>query len=901
MVFALIGPVVAIASVGDSRRRGRANSRREHTRFESELVAAIHAVDDAHSRERTYFERLTPRVTTLVSLPVHDPERWRGDRAQNMQVRLGTGRRESSIQFQGEPNPDSEGSVEASLSALRERAAMVEGAPITVDALFGIGVCGARTQSVAAANAILVQLAHTLSPMDVDIVVDAESTDGFDWVLTLPHSQTTPHQSRVDRAHPRSSWWGRVEFCSRHGGGSFVVAAAIDEQSLPLECRVVVRTRGAFAMFVRQPEGVSPLTFAPEFVSQRQLARFAHVQSSAAQELLRPLESSLVRSISLCALPQPTSFGRDDLSSCVAVDVHGNVVIDLVKDGPHAIVGGTTGSGKSEFLITWILAMASTHRVAEINFLLVDFKGGAAFSAVADLPHTVGMLTDLDERAAARAILSLRAEVSRRERVLAEANARSIEDLDGDIALARLVIVVDEFATLTNQLPELHELFADLAARGRSLGIHLILCTQRPAASVRDAVLANCSLRVSLRVTNHADSIAVVGTSAAAQLPRHQSGRALLSRGGSEPELVQIAMASAADIATIVNALAPAAAPPHRPWLDPLPNTLLPSEVSAAPAPALAFGLIDIPEEQRRARAEYDPGAHGNLAILGGHKSGKSTALAALAHRAGNVLLIPSSIEGAWDTVDEVLGERKEGMRPMLLLLDNVDELLGKFAPDYESAFVERLSRLMREGPGVGVTVALTANGVRGRLQALVALCESTLLLRTPTKEEHVLAGGVPRDFEPDLPPGAGFWRGRRVQIIHDTMPLQAPRDAVQKFFVVPGETLAVISSKPAALRSRLEELATVTTVSSMSPHTDELSVETGTTIVLGDPDSWQGAWARLPELRSRSRLVFHDCSLSDFRAITRSRHLPPPVESTDTVLIVEPTGRLFRAALAPQ
>src|SRR5690606_38751968 len=159
-----------------------------------------------------------------------------------------------------------------------------------------------------------------------------------------------------------------------------------------------------------------------------------------------------------------------------------------------------------------------------------------------DLPHVVGIVTDLDEVAAARALRSLRAELRHRESLLAERGARSIEELaDGVPALARLVIVVDEFAALTAGFPELHEVFADLAARGRSLGVHLVLCTQRPAGSVRDSVLANCTLRISLRVNNRADSIAVVGEPGAAALPRHPVGRAIIARDEGSV-LVQLAV-----------------------------------------------------------------------------------------------------------------------------------------------------------------------------------------------------------------------------------------------------------------------------------------------------------------------------------------------------------------------
>src|SRR6185312_6153436 len=116
--------------------------------------------------------------------------------------------------------------------------------------------------------------------------------------------------------------------------------------------------------------------------------------------------------------------------------------------------------------VSWVVAMASAHPPERLTVLLVDFKGGAAFEPLARLPHTIGIVTDLDDERAARALASLRAELRHRERQLAAVEAR---DIDGTGALPRLVIIVDEFAAMMADHPDLHTLFADIAARGRSL------------------------------------------------------------------------------------------------------------------------------------------------------------------------------------------------------------------------------------------------------------------------------------------------------------------------------------------------------------------------------------------------------------------------------------------------
>ncbi|RII96145.1 cell division protein FtsK, partial [Clavibacter nebraskensis] len=115
------------------------------------------------------------------------------------------------------------------------------------------------------------------------------------------------------------------------------------------------------------------------------------------------------------------------LAAVIGVGHAGPVAVDLVADGPHAVVAGTTGSGKSELLVTWMAALAAAHPPEEVTVLLVDFKGGAAFDPLLVLPHAVGLVTDLDGQGARRALESLRAEVRHRERVLRDAGARDVD------------------------------------------------------------------------------------------------------------------------------------------------------------------------------------------------------------------------------------------------------------------------------------------------------------------------------------------------------------------------------------------------------------------------------------------------------------------------------------------
>jgi S-DNA-T family DNA segregation ATPase FtsK/SpoIIIE len=219
------------------------------------------------------------------------------------------------------------------------------------------------------------------------------------------------------------------------------------------------------------------------------------------------------------------------------------VRVDLRTDGPHALVAGTSGAGKSELLQTLVTSLALTNTPDALTFVLIDYKGGSAFKACRDLPHCVGFVTDLDAHLAARALACLGAELKRRERRFADAGAKDIDDYwarTGD-RLPRLVLVVDEFATLAEELPDFISGIVGIGMRGRSLGVHLVLATQRPAGAVSADIRANVNLRVCLRVTSDADSTDVIGTAAAAHLGRRTPGRAYLRTGHGELTLFQTA------------------------------------------------------------------------------------------------------------------------------------------------------------------------------------------------------------------------------------------------------------------------------------------------------------------------------------------------------------------------
>lgn len=225
------------------------------------------------------------------------------------------------------------------------------------------------------------------------------------------------------------------------------------------------------------------------------------------------------------------------------------------KDGPHGLIAGTTGSGKSELLQMLVSSLAIEHHPYLLNFLLVDFKGASTFGVFENLPHTVGLVSNLDKLSALRALEAIKAENRRRQFFLREHGVEDISEYHEKLyrlgalskdwqPLPHLFIIVDEFAQMAQDMPTfLPELVATVRV-GRSLGLHLILATQRPAGVVNDEMRANLNFRISLRVQTIDDSRDMLRRPDAAFLPPNLPGRAYFQLGdGGTPRQFQVARA----------------------------------------------------------------------------------------------------------------------------------------------------------------------------------------------------------------------------------------------------------------------------------------------------------------------------------------------------------------------
>ena len=219
--------------------------------------------------------------------------------------------------------------------------------------------------------------------------------------------------------------------------------------------------------------------------------------------------------------------------------------------GPHGLVAGTTGSGKSEIVQSYILSLAVNFHPYDVAFLLIDYKGGGMANLFRNLPHLLGSITNLDGAQSMRALISINAELKRRQRLFSENNVNHINQYqklykDGDVSdpMPHLFLISDEFAELKAEQPEFMSELVSTARIGRSLGIHLILATQKPSGVVNDQIWSNSKFKLALKVADRADSMEMLKTPDAAEIT--QAGRAYLQVGNNEIyELFQSAWSGA--------------------------------------------------------------------------------------------------------------------------------------------------------------------------------------------------------------------------------------------------------------------------------------------------------------------------------------------------------------------
>lgn len=734
LFLALLSPLSMIGNHLMNRRQGR-RSHAQHMRdYRARREGVETAVREAVRLERQERRRRYPDPAAVQGIALGPRHRlWERRRrdADYLVLRMGAGALPSEVAVEDPEREEHRRTARWSLGdvpvtvPLRERGV--------------VGIAGADGSAQSLGRWAVIQAAVLHSPADLQIVVLTEpaARARWDWVRWLPHARPAESSGpavligtdadsvgrrvadllelAVHRASVRTgagevtmgepdvlvvldgsrrlrSLPGVVQLL-RTGPAVGVYALCLDDDRrlLPAECQAVVEDTGA-GLRVTQADADEVSDARADHLDAGWCGRVARALAplrdvSDDEDAVLPASSRL---LDVLALEPPGAeailarwrLGGRSTVAVVGESYDGPFEIDLRRDGPHGLIAGTTGAGKSELLQTVVAALAVANRPDAMTFVLVDYKGGSAFGDCIRLPHTVGMVTDLDEHLVRRALESLGAELRRREHLLAGAGAKDIDDYvraadrhPGRPPLPRLLIVIDEFASMVRDLPDFVTGLVNIAQRGRSLGIHLLLATQRPGGVVSPEIRANTNLRIALRVTDTAESQDVIDAPDAARISKGTPGRAYVRLGhaslvpfqsariggrrsgqhvaelpaprvrplgwtdlGRTVEADPVARRDdrddVTDLQVLVEAVRAAATdagvpPQHSPWLPALPAVATLDELEAAGG--APYGIDDLPAQQSRHTAVVEVERFGHLVAAGAPRTGRSQLLRTIA------------------------------------------------------------------------------------------------------------------------------------------------------------------------------------------------------------------------------------------------------------------------------
>ncbi len=594
LIFTGLSPLMAIGRNYDAKRKKRKQEAENAETLTRDLAGFVEQLDDRRAEAAARAREDRPDLAALAELArTGHPDLWRSRSTHDdfLQPVIGVGPTRWQPEILGDLATDA-------LKAAAVDAASLPMTPFTVDLFNGLalGIVGPAPARRSLASSVVSHLVVEHGPGDVELALfmtpdSARRWDHLKWLphvgdesgsprlalnpaeaehlagRVLPDRETKSYRPAGDDldtpipvflvdaddivstgVRPLASRFPRLP------GRAVVLAETIDE--LPAFCTTVAEIKPNGEIVVtdvvagRRTDGIIG-AYSDHGVAAdicRSLARFTDPDSRTAAASLPDyvrLTDILGVDHSVEALTTAWSDPPSGCRSVLGVAETGPMRVDFLTDGPHALVGGTTGAGKSELLRSMIVSMAAFYGPDRVTFVLVDFKGGGAFDVFQDLPHNVGVVTDLDEHLSARALRCLQAELKHREHRLRDAGVSDLTDLPADAdPLPRLLIVVDEFATLAAELPDFMNSLVDVAQRGRSLGIHMVLATQRPTGVVDAKIRANTNLRIALRVQDDVDSMDIIGAKSAADINRRHPGRAFARLGASELVGFQTALVS---------------------------------------------------------------------------------------------------------------------------------------------------------------------------------------------------------------------------------------------------------------------------------------------------------------------------------------------------------------------
>jgi hypothetical protein len=619
----------------DAKRRDRRRRRQEqhrvdeHRELVDQYVARWQVFEHELAERRRYEFVLTHRLVALVA--DGDERMWhRRPHRHDDAWLVSVGRTNRSV-----PVPHTDRSVDVA-----DDPHLVGVRPGTM-----VGVHGARASDVM--RNIVVQLAVRIGPADWCLRARPGSIERVAGVGRLPHARASaPHTLLlVDHLHVNDP-----------DERTCIVVLAPERSALPAHCDVIIDANDE---------------------------RFDGFDVALTEALSRTFERWIDPCAALVIESADRPAVRSPLAACVGRDDIGDEVwIDIVDDGPHAVVVGTTGSGKSEMLVRWLTELMARNDPSELQVVTIDYKGGAFADRLAAWPHVVGAMTDLDASEVRRVLAALRQETVVRERLLREHHVASLDDVRCGSIAPRLIVVVDEVAALRARAPEFVEQLIDIAQRGRSLGMHLVMATQRPRALGAD-IVANSDIRVALRVQNAHDAVDIVGSSEAAGFDRRTPGRATLALSGTSARTFTVACAIAAPPLDPIR--------PEPLWRSALPRRLEPSTHTLA--------VIDDVERRVHHRLATVDGWW----LVLGEPDDRSAVVRSIVEKVDPIVLCARECDA--ELVHRAV-LALEGGRESRLVIDGIDDIVTHRLVDAaaRSAWA-RLERCLAEG-SVAVVVA---------------------------------------------------------------------------------------------------------------------------------------------------------------------------------------------------
>ena len=679
---------------------------------------------------------------------------------------------------------------------------------------------------------MVVQAVARANPRDIEVVVVTGNAERWSWLAWTPHAARpcVVAAAGADALPPRRArkrllvidHVGEDRWVDAHSADTMVVWRGARADAVPLAAATVITAVSPAHVQIEDAVGFRDRVLADVFAGNVSLRDFGLRVAALGRN--RAGDEAPEDTVCLDELvPQVrhadqvvrawTTSDRDlEIVIGRGADGGGAARVPLVGQNSHALVAGTTGSGKSRLLETITCGLAAAHPPRALNVLVVDFKGGNELAALARLPHCVGFVSDREPTQVDRAITALTREVARRDAAFASLGATDFHDYHrkGGPSMARLVVIADEFGQFRRDDEHGSHVAALLriATQGRSKGVHLILATQSASTDVTPDIRQNVGVRLCLRVAEPAESVAVLGVPAAAALPRIP-GRVLVAAGDDiyeaqvatsratraapdDPvvvrDLLEVATAKPvsdgrADAGVLdetVDVIAKAAAllgdvaPPL--LTPPLPEQIRRGDLPGADRPwttgGLVLGIRDRPGVLAAAPFAFDPFRDGSLTVVGGPRSGRTTALLAVAEAAdaqahrGHPMVV-HGIDWARHELG-VLDQRGSGggvvrardfehLRRLfrwlagpgvagtarIVLIDRFDSLLSDLR-DADSALARDLVEILAAGPARGVFPVVTVDPSALLAGSGASLAGARLVLRV---DDPVLAtaAGVAR------------------------------------------------------------------------------------------------------------------------------------------------------------